>query len=347
MRKQKKKFREWDIAASVFCLLACWSSGVSANPPDAALARFAVLARRVAAKPVAEKPTAEMSEALDILLQAAWQKCRANPNLTDEQLATQLKPFQQKLDPDKKTMGAMDARWFAVSTARRENLLAIAVTFGAASRLRVHDTQTGKTVAVPSRFDWFYPFQPLPYFADDGTLLLVSGTVRDMGFRSGLRLDALQQNGQRFGLKQTILRQVILDNAQPDVKNNRIVVKSVDEPQAFFFAQADDRLGRTEVFEVKNGTLTKIRDEKHDRALRAVDAWIMVAKRVQKPSKEQSQVRRYLPQLDMVEECVVKRLMPATEQATLTFDDVTFRFVIQHENGANRVISLQIIPRKR
>lgn len=325
----------------LLCLSLSLSAWGPADASDTDLARFTVLARKVTETPITEQPTEEMSEALEILHRAAFRICSDHPALTDKELEQQLKPFEQKLNPAKTASGLRDPIWFDAATSRRKNLLAIAVTFGAVSRLKVYDTQTGKTLVLPSLMNWFFPFHPHPHFADDTTLLFVSETVQDAGVRVGLRLDTLYRKGQQFTLTQTVMRQYNLQQPPPQIHANRLTITSVQDPKNFFFASADMRLECTEVFKIKNGRLHPLSQQKKDRALRAVDAWISTAKRVPQPNSHQRLIRRYLSHPTLVDDCSVKRISSAIERVTLTFDTAIVHFTVKAMQGTEKVLDVQ------
>jgi len=305
--------------------------------------QFAKLARVVVQQPITETATKPLSEALDILLNASAAICRSSPAITPEQLMRRLEPFKRRLDPDKKAIGEMDAGWFRIESARQGSRRAIAVTMGAVSRLRVVDEANGQSIEVAKPMQWLYRYRQHPQFASDGGLLIISDSVQDAGVRVGLRIDLLRQAGKSYQVQQTIKRLFVLDNDFPALNGDRLVVRSVDTPQAILTSQADQHFSRIEEFEITGSGVRTVRTRVLDPELRAVDAWLLAARRTRFPDAIQALARKRITGGTLLNDCSLRPKGFDTVEATVEFDSAKFRFTLRKVDGAYRVLSVKSV----
>jgi len=233
--------------------------------------------------------------------------------------------------------------WMSVRTAKSHAILAVAVTYGAASRVAVFDTRASLRLVVPKVGGWMHPWRVEPHFAPDGTLLLLSGQVEDVGFRLGYRTDLLDRTANGYRLARTWTRQGILDYDGAELKGGTLVLRSIDDPVSFYVVRADAVFQRTETYRIAHGAAKLVSNVAYQPELRFVDAWIAQARKAKKPTVLEKRLASALSgewlELDSW------RQTPATggkRTVTVDFGDVTLILTLAGSPGRYRVLDVSV-----
>lgn len=327
--------------------LAAANAGQAPSTVEGELPRFKELATSVANSAPTERPDPKLSEALDILLRAARRAWEASPNISDTQLEKQLSAFAKAANPKKKDFSSSEPCWFSFHTARQRKRFAIAFTYGPISRLAVFNADTKQPMPVDRKMAWLYPWSQKPVFLSDGSLLVLSHSVQDMGIRTGRRVDTLRQQDGQWKHIQSLTRQSSLD-LSPGVKvaGQTLTLQSLDEFQTFFVASAVPVPLREESFQITQGKLRPLNTILQDQTLRCADAWMAQARAARRPTADQKKVRQHLPDREMLSEYHEKRLAHGQVLLSLEFDDITLRFTLQRASNTWQVRALKAVTGK-
>lgn len=326
---------------SFFVLLAMCalpSSTSAQRSGDHELERFATLAKALRDRPVSEKPTPQMVEALELLIRAARRELTDSPKLTDEQLMKRLEPYTAALGRDPVAAPVDEPNWFDVHTASGAGRTAIAVTFGPVSRLSVFDG-TDKRLPAPKQFDWFRQWHPTVRILDSGAIVLVSERVQAAGSRTSLRVDLLTTNGGTLTPADSLSRVTVLDLPEPKWTESRLTISSIDLPRSFMTAAAVPVFRRIEEYECTSTKLNRIKLEQKDLALRAVDAWIVAARKAVRPDKYQAIIKKEFPTPEFITYAI--RAPERDVDVIIDRDATRLRFTLQDSSGRYVVMSVR------
>lgn len=302
------------------------------------LTRFTALARKIKHH-TAEQARPDMAwiKTMDLLIDATAHQCLLHPGSTDDAIEKRMVRFAKALQPTQKDSDIGLPTWFAIHTARHNDLIAIAVTLGHASRLRLVYLRSRRTVRVPAEFRWLVDWQPAPHFAPDGSLILCSDSVQEMGNRTGLRIDSLLFAGNRLRWKKTLVRTNTLDWGGAQIHGNRLRVDSLEDPQSFYTCAAEALFRRQEDYQIVRGDLKLIQTKHQDNVLRAIDRWILRARHTSHPDKEQALVRTLFPDEQMLDTYTLSKPTRNRTRVVTSFDSATLIFEVTTRHGKPKV----------
>ncbi|MBI3919983.1 MAG: hypothetical protein HY318_01095 [Armatimonadetes bacterium] len=313
------------------------------------LLRFQELDAKLGATVPGENPNPTAIEVLEILIGQVYGLIHQNPRLIDGQIREALKPYDEAIRQNKGEVYPVEEyRWVSVSAARHGNRVAISANYGPASRLAVFDTSTCRRCKVPPALEWLVPWHQFPVFLPDGGLMIKSDRVMQ-GNRIGSRVDFLTRVAQGYRPIRSMERIIILDYGGAEVKGNRMTLVSIDESRSFFTSAATPLFGREEVYVVRDGVPSLIRDTKLQPTLRFLDQWMLQARAAGRPSRLQRQFKRLISEEVMLTDYQIRKLVGGRIRVDVGLDTIPagrIRFLLR--GGTNcRVLSVRFVRQRR
>lgn len=326
------------IAAAVAACLAL-ALPAAAQKPDADAARLRQIVQRLAKAPSYDKPNKDAVEAMEIAIRRV-----VSAGAGAEAEAKRLEQVVEKAAPADSF--STSYAHLTVKTARGSGRLAVAASFGAASRVAVFEAAGGKRLAAPASVQWAAPWDCEPRFTPDGSLVLLRCAVHDAGIRTAWRADLLTPAGDGYKLAHTWQRAGTLDYPGLALKGETLTLRSLDEPKSFFVAAAEPILKRTETIRIAGGKATVVTNRAEQPELRAADAWIAAARAAKRPTKPQAQVRAALPERTMLGEWKRSPIPNGSSTLVLTFDEATVGFTLLPAGGGTFKVAGVTVVRK-
>lgn len=198
-----------------------------------------------------------------------------------------LLPFLRATGKD--SYPSTDYRVMDVNLADRDGLKAVSVTMGAVSRVFVW--RDGKAVAMPHPLSWLFGYEAHPFFADCGAMVLNNTTVQDAGMRFGTRAMSVTLGQGKARVTGEVKGEWLLEEEEAPspfvIEGDRLTLKSLDYPRAFYVSSSTKLFERTEVYAVSLQGLKRVSAALSMPYLRAADAWMAAAMKAKRPSKDQ------------------------------------------------------------
>lgn len=222
--------------------------------------------------------------------------------------------------------------------------VAVGVRMGAAARLRVFSTATGKPIAVPKALEWSYQYDAQPQFLPGGAILVNGPGIQDAGVRYGYRVILLKPSETGFKLQQSIRGIWTLEEeSESHLRVNGLVasLNTIDLPKAFFTDNTTRLFTRNTIYELDQ-TPIKVRSTSiGTSAIRIVDEWMAQAIKNPDAELEKLFVGAYGKEPQMIEEFSEKVISEDSFEVTLKFEK-TFVFTVESKGGKETVKSLKI-----
>ncbi|MCX6362452.1 MAG: hypothetical protein NT029_21885, partial [Armatimonadetes bacterium] len=225
--------RHWMMVALAALLLAAAHVPSVAQPVPR---RFVERVRELAPASPGDRPDPRAVEAMELVIARVATALRSGQTARRAERSAQ--PFAEAVDRAARGAdnGATGFIWMRVDAARRGDLGAVVVTYGAASRLALLRLATGKRLALPAEAPWQTPWSARPHFADDTTLALSCDSVQDMGMRTGMRLDTYRISGDAAVRTGRVELARTLEWGGCALRGDRAIVSALQPPEGFFTA---------------------------------------------------------------------------------------------------------------
>lgn len=317
-------------------LAAILLSTVSLQSAD--LARFRQLDLDLGAAAVSEKPMPKVVEAQEILISSVKQIAKGK-TLSDEEIAKGLEAFQNAAAAN--GGGATEFSWVAGAMARNKGILAICVNYGPAGRLAVFDEKTGKKLKLPSAVTWMPFYHPGPVFSSDGTLLLLSELVEDLGIRTQYKVQTLYPVAGKYRLAETKVGTHNIDWGGPGVKDDMLTLAFIDAPKSFSTSNSSTLFQHVQYYSIAKGALKLKQDQKKSPQFRFLDEYIYRAQRSTAPDENQDLVASIAPKNAVLDSYTAKVVDANTTVYTLQFADGSVEFVVKKTKTGYRVASVK------
>ncbi len=301
--------------------------------------RFADLARELAPASPGDRPEPRAVEAMELAAAPVISALRSGHAAARAERAA--KPFVDAVDQAARGAdnGATGYTWMRVAAARRGDLGAVVVTYGAASRLALLRLSTGKRLTLPAGALWQTPWSALPRFADDTTLALSCDSVQDMGMRTGMRLDTYRINGDAAVRTGRVELARTLEWGGCTLRGDRAVLSGLQMPEGFFTTAPVRLFEVRQEWRLNRGRATLVRQALGQPELRAIDAWIVRARAARKPSPAQVRFRAAFPEPDMLDK--YRRSGPARRPVFRLEMGGTARFTLERRDGRWSVVEVR------
>lgn len=172
------------------------------------------------------------------------------------------------------------------------------------------------------------------------SLVLGSTFVRDAGIRDNTRIQFVRMD-EKPVLQQTMDFEHTLEWGGPHVQADEVTVFSIDSPKSFFVANPDPVFKHRRVFKVIDGRGQLIVDEPQDIPLRALDEWMGAARAAKTPNRMQQVLRKYLPEMEMIDSHVVKTYGDGSVAVTMIGNQAEVRFALKPRGKSYVVTKVQ------
>ena len=144
---------------------------------------------------------------------------------------------------------------------------------------------------MPQALSWLVGYEAHPYFADCGALVLNCTTVQDAGMRFGTRAVCVALETGKAKVVGEVRGQWLLEEQDAPspfvIEGDRLTLKSLDRPRAFYVNSSDKVFERTEVYSVSPQGLRRTAVNISMPYLRAADAWMAAAMNARPGTKAQ------------------------------------------------------------
>ncbi len=319
------------LLAALACALPC-----GAQPAPAHLTE---VAHELALTSPGERPEPRAVEVMEAAITRVASALRAGQTVAQAELRA--RPLIEAVDQAARGAdnGVTGFTWMRVSAARRGDLAAVAVTYGAASRLALLRLSTGKRPALPAEALWQTPWSCVPRFTDGATLALVCHSVQDMGMRTGLRLDTYRVDRASAVRTGRVQMARTLEWGGCTLRGDRAVLSGLQPPEGFFTAAPVRLFEVRQEWRLRSGRARLLRVTLGRPELRAIDAWIVRARATRKPNPAQARFRVAFPEPTMLDEC--GRSGPAGRPVYRLEMGGTARFTLERRNGRWSVVEVQ------
>lgn len=241
-----------------------------------------------------------------------------------------------------------DYRVMDVNLADRDGMKAVSVTMGAVSRVFVW--RQGKPVPMPQNLSWLFGYEAHPYFADCGAMVINCTTVRDAGMRFGTRAMCVALNSGKAKIMGRIEGEWLLEEEDAPspfvIEGDRLTLKSLDSPKAFYVSSSFKALERKEVYTVSSQGFKRRSVNLSMPYVRAADAWMAATMKTKQGTKEQQAFVKVYGR-EPLETTEISEQADATgATATLNTEAGQFTFMLKKTGTAIQVIGFKFEPSK-
>jgi hypothetical protein len=324
--------------SSIVAILVGISAG-EASPAEPT-SEFVRLAAAVRGKRTSARPNAQAARAMDIVSERIGSILRERPAPDTKQIKRVIDRYARVADSGG---GApvTDFTWLDVRYASLPHRDCVAVTYGGLSRIAVYDRRSGKRIPLPRRSGWLTGWHSEPHFAKDGTLVLISSSVQDMGMRTAFRVDLLARGERGYRLVRTWQRMNTLDYGGAVLAGNRLILKSIDLPTSYVTAATETQFEREEVYRIAGGIPLLEKRDRTQPELRYLDRWMGTARAAKSPDPLQARFRRVSSKPDVLDSISISTRPQGVTEVRYAFNEGLINLGVRKSGARYRVVSVE------
>ncbi len=326
--------RYFVILSSVFavCLGFSWSSPAQSAAEVAAFQKAHKAALDVT--PLTS-PSPKFDAVLELLIQRVWKTAQKSGTYNARDMGTSLAKFQSVIGNSEGL--ADELTWVGASVARRGNSVAVLVNYGPLAKLAVFEGNS--RAKLPPSVAFMAPYHGDVSFAPDGSLVLLMNSVQAMGMRDRLRVVVLANAGG-WNVGTDFNKAKTLEWGGAELKGDRMVVSSIDEPKSFFTTSPETLFERVETFRISHGKLTSLQAKLDNLDLRWLDEWMAAAQKAKNPDAMQKRLRSLYKQPGLLDGWSCTKSKAGVEIYTIE-TTVSLKITVQNKSGRRSVVKIQ------